>query len=136
MQPMVSQQQIIEHLERKLGIGIPLYNGAAVLNYEDDQKVSLEFAHQSSLFTIHTPISNVSAMSLDTFKMQDILKLNSRIDVLQGGWIGIHQESNSLRYFLSIPLQFATPDMILHIIDLILSIKKEISDKIFLQRRS
>ena len=125
MQP-VSQQQIIEHLERKLGIGIPVYNGAAILHYDNDQKVSLEFANQSSLFTIHTAVSNVSAMSLDTFKMQDILKLNSRIDLLQGGWLGIHQESNSLRYFLSIPLQFATPDMILHIINLILSIKQEI----------
>jgi len=65
--------------------------------------------------------------------MQDILTLNSRM-IYYGRQTGNTSGIYQVALFFSIPLQFSIPDMILHIIDLILSIKKEISNKIFPRR--
>lgn len=126
-----TQQQLIEQLQRKLGINIPLYQGSAVIHFEDGQDIGLDFSAQSTLVTIHSTFSKVSAYALDKRKTEDILQLNSRIDVLHGGWLGLHAESNSLRYIFSIPLAFASVDLIINLIETIFNVKKDIASRLF-----
>jgi hypothetical protein len=130
MQAATLQHSLIPALEIKLGLRIPTYQGAAVIHFDNQQEIGLEFSTDSSLFVLHSPLMPLAPHAADLWTLQTILRLNSRIDLLQGGWLGVHTASNTLRYFFAIPSQHATTELVLQLVNTLLSVKQSIVDKI------
>ena len=113
----LNRQKLIGFIENEFGIKIPMSSGAAIIKYENGSEVWLEFSEASALINIHCVVNdNVTESSLSLISMQKILRLNSRHDILCGGWLGIHEMTRTLRFYISIPVQLASFENIIQAI--------------------
>ena len=121
----IQQHQLIKEMSNVIGKEIPLMQGAAVVTL-DDEEIYLEFPEQSMIYIIHQKICLMSSLGANYQQLEAALTLNSRLDVLRCGWLGFHKATNSLRYFVTVPVQIACVDLLLKTLKSLQPIKKHI----------
>lgn len=119
------KHQLLKKLSKVMGIQIPLAEGAAVITL-NGEKVYLEFPESSPVYIVHMEICSQNSIGTNVQRLESILELNSRLDVLCCGWLGFHKTTGSLRYFNTIPAQIATEKTVIETMNALLPIKNNV----------
>ena len=120
------RQQLLLGLEKEFGIDIPLQTGAALLKI-NDSRLWIDFDSNKDYICVHFLIDDhLDGNRLTVHQLQTLARLNSRCEVIGSGSVGIHEKTQRLHYFCSIPISFAYPEIVLRVITAIPSLKKTI----------
>lgn len=116
--------QLLAGLEKELNMKIPIQTGAAILKI-NNQKLWIEFDEGKEYVCVHFLIDErLEGRQLTIKQLESLAYLNGRCEVLGSGSIGIHQQTQKLHYFCSIPLILAHPEIVLGVIAIVPSLKK------------
>ncbi|TQV84058.1 hypothetical protein FKG94_05170 [Exilibacterium tricleocarpae] len=124
----IQQHQLIKSLSHEIGAQIPLVDGAAVIKFNDDEELWLEVPKNGKLLILHTAICPISSLGVNCKRLESVLELNSSLDVLKCGWLGFHTLTNTLRYFMALPVDLTTADVLIGIMKDCKDIKKNIDE--------
>jgi len=102
----------IEQLEKRNNVSISFALGASVLTLESGQEVWLEADNESHLLVLHTEVKEKACFEKRTEFWQKCLELNAQISTLNGFWLGLNKESNTLRLCVAIPKEFINVDVL------------------------
>lgn len=123
---VLNRHELMQELSHELGIKISAHEGAALILFKDDERVWLEYPDDSAMITIHCVVKEGIDAHFSAAQLEKILYLNSRVEMLCGGWLGLHKPTQSLRFFVAIPVQFALVTVVADAIKNAIPVRREI----------
>ncbi|MDW6004691.1 type III secretion system chaperone [Vibrio mangrovi] len=119
-------EALIHELGEKIGIPLSVKQGATVLTDNSGREFWLEAPENSQLIMMHTSLEQYSVSRAGELDKLRWLALNARPDLMCGAWIGVHVPTDSVRLFVSAPIEFINVSTL----EIILSNLFELSRKI------
>lgn len=112
-----ARRELMESLSKELTVKIPVLDGAAVIEFNETREVWLEFPEASEMITLHTEIASIRGSRFTLQALEDMLYLNTKLDLTKGAWLGFHRDSGTLRLLATIPMPFATVKVIRNVME-------------------
>lgn len=97
---------LIYELGEKIGIPLSVKQGATVLTNNTGQEFWLEAPENSQLLIMHTSLEQYQLKRADDVDKLKWLALNACPELMCGAWIGAHVPTDSVRLFVSAPIEF------------------------------
>lgn len=116
----------LQGFSRKANVRVARSRNANIITMQDGKEVWLESPEESALFIVHITLLEKCSRELRPNQYINLLKLNSQLDKMQGAWVAIHEETNSLRLCVAIPVESVDAEMIENIVGNIIEFSEEV----------
>ena len=103
----VNLDSVLHELSQRMGVPISVNQGASIITTQGGDEFWLEAPEESALIVVHTSIfDNLASSASSIMQLQNYIQLNSKTSVFKGAWLGIHDDTSTLRLCVTIPKSF------------------------------